>query len=103
MWSGAHNMCRMSSLSNVNSGAWVHLAASRSPVSGDNGNFKVYLNGSLDSSSNKGVTQLNTGSLLYLGRTHQSSLYFDGLMDDLRIYDRVLTGSEVQALYDLGQ
>ncbi len=104
IWSGEHNRCRISSLSNVNSGAWVHLAVSRLNDGGvGTGKFKIHLNGSLDSTNNHHNTQLNTGSLLYLGRTHVGSVYYNGLMDDLRIYDRVLTGSEVQALYDLGQ
>jgi hypothetical protein len=29
--------------------------------------------------------------------------FFEGLIDDVRIYDRALSAEEVQALYNLGQ
>ena len=43
------------------------------------------------------------------GRKHEvgnpsgSRSLFDGLIDDMRIYDRALSAAEVQALYNLGQ
>ena len=49
-------------------------------------------------------TNNNTGSIFILGRTpDRAGLLHDGLMDDLRIYNRTLTDSEVQAVYNLGQ
>ena len=44
-----------------------------------------------------------SASLLYLGKTQAGSAYFLGTLDDLRIYDRVLTTGEIQTLYDWGQ
>ena len=32
-----------------------------------------------------------------------SNYFFNGLIDDVRIYDRALSAEEVQALYNLGQ
>ena len=29
--------------------------------------------------------------------------FFEGLIDDIRIYDRALSAAEIQALYNLGQ
>ena len=38
-----------------------------------------------------------------MGRTLGGTNYFQGALDDLRIYDRVLSDAEVKALHDLGQ
>ena len=65
--------------------------------------MRIYVNGNLDKKETKGYTDQNTGSVLYLGRTPEGMEYFDGLMDDLRIYNRTLTNSEVQAVYNFGQ
>ena len=32
-----------------------------------------------------------------------STRFFNGLIDDVRIYDRALSAAEVQALYNMGQ
>ncbi|MFP6886290.1 MAG: LamG-like jellyroll fold domain-containing protein, partial [Opitutales bacterium] len=40
----------------------------------------------------------------YVGKSNSSQDgYFDGLIDDVRIYNRALSAAEVQALYQLGQ
>jgi len=31
------------------------------------------------------------------------NIYFNGLIDDVRIYNRVFTAAEIQALFQLGQ
>ena len=38
-----------------------------------------------------------------IGGGWQDSQHLHGAIDELRIYDRALTESEVQALYNLGQ
>ena len=35
--------------------------------------------------------------------TNEGSYAFNGLIDDVRIYDRALSAEEVQALYNMGQ
>ena len=41
--------------------------------------------------------------MLKIARIVDSINYFNGLIDDVRIYDRALSAEEVQALYNLGQ
>ncbi len=46
----------------------------------------------------------NTSTNFNLGRAYvHSSQYYSGTIDDVRIYDRALSASEVQALYNMGQ
>ena len=81
---------------------WWHCTAVTeiNPSSSGKNDFKIYINGSynsgVDSKSFEAV-----GSPLFLGKN--GSRYLSALLDDLRIYDRVLSGAEVQALYNLGQ
>ncbi len=62
---------------------------------------KIYLNGVLDGTTNDtkldGVNIINSSSLRIgaLG----AGYFFNGLVDDVRIYNRLLTAQEVQTLY----
>jgi hypothetical protein len=69
----------------------------------DGSTIKIYINGSLDkSSSHVGEVQTPNNNTVYLG-TYGSGEYFQGNIDDARIYNRVLTSSEIQAIYNQGQ
>jgi lysophospholipase L1-like esterase len=64
----------------------------------------MYVNGIPDGSTQIGAVVAYTGSApLRIGNnlhsSHGSKGVFDGLIDDVKIYDRALSASEVQALY----
>jgi hypothetical protein len=95
---------RQTSNGSINTGSSVHLAFSRSQVSGNTGHFRIYVNGAKDAGpiSKNGI--YSTGALLYMGKAISSAEYYlNGALDDLRIYDRTLSDAEVKALHDLGQ
>jgi len=76
---------------------WHHVVAT---ASGTNGN--VYLDGNLDGSGDVGNIPLNTLDV-YIGLAHPgrgSGFWFNGRIDDIRIYNRTLSPAEVQQLYD---
>ena len=54
----------------------------------------MYLNGSLDSSTQKDNTRFSDGAILHIGKTHDGSIYYNGIIDDIRIYDRKLSELE---------
>jgi hypothetical protein len=105
IWSGTSGSLRMTSMSTINHGSWMHLVASRNihHTHNNQGAFKMYLNGSLDKSTNSSHTANSTGALLHIGRTQGGSTHFQGLMDELYVYGRQLSAIEVQNLYNLGQ
>jgi hypothetical protein len=75
---------------------WVHIAASLSSTSG----ITFYLNGAVDG-TNANTANNNPGDDLFgIGRSYGNGegQYLAGRMDDVRVYDRVLTGSEVASL-----
>ena len=88
----------VTSSSALNDGSWHHLAF----VQKDNGG-QMYLNGTLEQTDNTGGKVNLTSSLkTYIGgdlRDYES--YYSGKVDDLRIYSRALSASEIQTLYTI--
>ncbi len=78
-------------------GEWHHVA-----VIYDNPASYIYLDGQLKHSRNGtgGALNANTSDPLSIGK--YSSFHFNGSIDDVRIYNRALSASEVQEVYQLG-
>ncbi len=74
----------------LNLNQWYHIVLAKN----SNGSY-LYINGILDA-SNANTTTINTK--LQLGRWNTSQ-YFPGSIDDVRIYKRALTAQEVLQLY----
>ena len=95
---------RIKSTSNVNLGIWTHLVGLRSdPSHNNNGDFKIFINGAHEIGKRYDATKFSTGGTLFMGKTQDGELPFEGLIDDLRIYDKALTADEVFSLFDLDQ
>ncbi len=65
--------------------------------------LNLYINGTLVSTVTSANPQWATSMNLYLGATQPEnigSLWFNGALDDLRIYNRVLSANEIQQLYN---
>lgn len=80
---------------------WQHVVITLEKAS-DRGS--LYINGSAVVTNEETRTQLDDlGDIDYafLGKSQFSvDPYFDGIIDEFRVYDRVLSASEVQALYE---
>lgn len=77
---------------------WYHLAAVYEPP-----NFKLYVNGSLKNTNNKGTYVIaNTANSFLIGADTTTSDAFYGKIDDVRIYDHALSLADIQALYNSG-
>jgi hypothetical protein len=78
---------------------WFHVA-----VVEDSTYRAIYINGSLDISDNiSELYQGNTPDTIRIGnRADSSPFYFDGTIDEVRIYDRALFANEIQELYQTG-
>lgn len=76
---------------------WHHVVAT---VSGTNG--MVYLDGKLDGTGSVGDIPVNTLDV-YIGLEHPggSGFWFNGKIDDVRIYGRTLSADEVAVLYEI--
>ncbi|MBX3665094.1 MAG: hypothetical protein KF834_05370 [Burkholderiales bacterium] len=84
----------------VNNGNWQHVVLTRNATSGV---VQVYLNGSLSGSatSETGTVTTAFSSIGRIEDTGGTPMYFNGQIDEMRVYDRVLTAAEVAVVYDL--
>ena len=84
----------------LSANTWYHIIG---VIDWSNQAIKLYLNGSLiatnTSWSHNTSNQLLTGSI-YLGRRNDNSGNLDGKVAAFRVYDEVLTASEITALFD---
>lgn len=79
----------------VPSNAWSHVCYAY-----DGTNFSLYLNGVLDSALVKGYNSSFAQKYAFVGAGYNAD--FKGLVDDVRVYNRVLSASEFAGLYALG-
>ena len=75
---------------------WYHLAATF-----DGSEAKIYVNGELNNSElYPTATIRNSFDDLYIGSKEAGGEFFNGDVDELRIYNRALSGDEIQDLYN---
>ncbi|MHC4158437.1 MAG: LamG-like jellyroll fold domain-containing protein [Planctomycetota bacterium] len=84
----------------VNDGSWHFVAG----VADRDGDIKIYHNGiPEDTDSLALVDNINNNIPVAVGRSMDyDGQYFDGKIDDVRIYDRALTTEEIEQLYQDG-
>ena len=98
-WANSGWQVKTTSAANLTTGEWYHLAATY-----DGSTVNIYKNGSLENSTcTNGTCNLpllaDTNGLT-LGRAGDyASEYFDGLIDEVRVYEKVLPVDEISALY----
>ena len=84
---------------NVNDGQWHHVAGVY-----DGMNMYLYVDGTLDvSQAGTGTIAQNSYPVHIGGNAEASGLLFNGLIDEVSIYNRALTASEIQADYEVGK
>jgi hypothetical protein len=76
----------------LTAGAWVHLAMTYDGI-----NMKLYVNGALVATTPISGAEASSTSPLTLGGDRIWGEYFQGLIDDVRVYNRALSQSEIQS------
>lgn len=78
-------------------GEWYHICGTY-----DGNNVKIYTNGVLSTNiTTSTVPGTYTSTATQIGFMNYSTRYWDGLIDELRIYNRALSAEEVKLMYDL--
>ena len=87
----------------LSTGVWYHLVATWDGTSDADG-VKLYLNGSeVDSATASSGTLYTRGTDGFeIGRDPHNSRYFDGIVDEIGIWNRSLSSTEVEDLYNSG-
>jgi len=86
----------------LNYNEWIYIVSTRTNL----GVHKVYVNSVLENSSTWNNTPSLNDSYLMIAKDFDSSNtieYLNSKIDDLRIYNRALSESEIQELYNLGK
>lgn len=78
---------------------WFHYVARTSK---DLGKLEVYINGQLTDGVVRTVDDIGgtKNRTLYIGKGYSTS-FFNGLLDEIRIYNKALTPEEIQEIYNL--
>jgi len=81
----------------ISNDQWYHIAGTN-----DGANMKIYVNGLLKATlSSTGASGVDNDAMI--GFDDVASTYFEGLIDDVRIYNRALTDEELQGLSNATQ
>jgi hypothetical protein len=89
---------RLMQIGTTFSPAWQHFVYTVSPATG----MKVYQNGILTTSQTSSSQLINRLRSLWIGGgvdVNGALFYFDGKIDDMKLYERELTAAEAQYLY----
>jgi hypothetical protein len=69
---------------------------------GGSGNVKTYVNGSLADNFDYSQLAMDGRPVVDIGRHNPNApMWFDGQIDDVRIYNRALSEDEVKYLYEV--
>jgi len=95
--SDTNERSRYSTSGSVPSNKWTHFS-----VSINDKNIKIYINGVLNSEYNETINIGGWSSFWYIGQRSNSTNWYKGKMDDLRVYNYPLTSEQVKTLYNGG-
>lgn len=84
---------------NLSTNRWYHAAVTFEDSTGEG---KIYLDGVLHSTGTTAKSPLPNSDSLVLGRTETTGEYWPGLLDDIRIYDKLLSAPEIADLASAG-
>jgi hypothetical protein len=77
---------------NINDGTWHHVAATRNNTSGA---MQVYVDGVLSGSGTGPTGPRNWPTSLRIGGLQPGYNFLNGALDEVRLYDRILTAEEI--------
>jgi subtilase family serine protease len=83
----------------VADGNWHHVAATRLRSTGQ---MKLYIDGIQVASANAGTQSLTTPPRITLGQVQVDGNRFQGKLDEVSIYDRPLSPTEIQSIFNAG-
>lgn len=96
-YSTGTNQAGTATNANLQTATWYHLVVMRDTSANE---YYFYVDGNLIDT--KSYTTDPTGggnSRLYIGSAYPAAKYFDGILDDIAIFNRVLSADEIKSIY----
>ena len=87
------------STTSINDGNWHQCVATRVQATGA---ISIYVDGNLQAVGTGNQNPLNASTLLLFGALASGGGYFNGSLDEVKIYNRALGNNEISALYNNG-
>ncbi len=82
---------------NIADGNWHHVVATY-----ENPNYKLYLDGTVDAEQTPGTVPDNHDNFLYIGGCNIGDYWMSGVIDEVVLYDRALSETEINDLMKNG-
>ncbi len=99
LFNGETTEVSLSSNTAITNTAWRHVVVTFDDAGSDN--FKLYLDNSLDNYATETNLPQYQSNDLYIGRNADGTGYFDGNLDEFRIYNHVLSSEQISNHYNL--
>jgi hypothetical protein len=96
---GHYSLAEVQSVANVQDNEWHHLVGTMAK-SGSGYVYSIYVDGRLDNTITNSVGLTATTGSWAIGARYDGSWSYQGLIQDVRIFDRALTPAEVRKLYN---
>jgi hypothetical protein len=96
---GASETSIVSSTGGFNNGAWHHVVFTRVRSSGA---LVLYVDGASVATGTGGTNNLTSSSTISLGRINTGTNYLQGTLDEVAVYNNVMTAATVSAHYSTG-
>ena len=88
----------------IQTGIWTHVCAARNSALNDVDIYINTVNTAVTPTGNVAVTTTSSNTTIgRLGDYVAGNVSFDGLIDDVRVYNRALSASEIMKLYNMGR
>ena len=101
---GSGDFIEVQTTNNINNNTWTHII-----IATDSVTVKLYVNGVLDVEQTHPYFALNNASIKLIAGYYDdapqlspSPMYYQGQLDDIRIYNRALSTCEIAALFNEG-
>lgn len=102
-FNGYYNSCCCFNPTYINMTAvnqWQHVAVAYKKTNTNESVTRLYINGELKQTDNHAAAiTYQPGATFFIGKTHDGG-YFNGELDDIRIYNNAMTDAQVQQLYN---
>ncbi|MCX6344461.1 MAG: hypothetical protein NT018_05225 [Armatimonadetes bacterium] len=85
----------LQSTSTINGGSWKHVACTRNSATGQ---MKVYINGVLEATTTGPTGAKSVPATMHFGNLQTNINYFSGAIDQVKIFNSVLTATDITNL-----